>query len=315
MLPLRAVRRRFLEMLSLRERRVGISFDPYNRSTREDLAEQLFETHDKDEPLGTIGRGRLLLKIIEEGFPTERLQTEYFRNLEHLLKDRQRREPAGQVLLGLGTGRSGSTSLATFLGTIDDSCCTHENPPLIFWKPEREQVQFHMRRLKLLTGYFSLVADVSHWWLNTLDSFVQYFPDGKVIGLIRDVDGCTRSFMNIRGYGWGSWNHWVPYGNGIWISHPWDPTYPTYPVPRYASINPDHAKYQMIARYIQEYNAQLAVFAASKPEQVMLVRTDELSGPAVQRRILDFVGRSGLIKEIKLNVHSVIDARADRFKF
>ena len=58
-----------------------------------------------------------------------------------------------------------------------------------------------MRRFMLLAEYFSLVSDVSHWWLNAIDSFFKYFPDGKVVGVIRDVDECTKSFMRIRGYG------------------------------------------------------------------------------------------------------------------
>ena len=49
----------------------------------------------------------------------------------------------------------------------------------------------------------------------------------------------------------------MPYGNGIWISHLWDPTYPTYSVPKYAWINPDLAKSKLIARYVREYNGQL----------------------------------------------------------
>ncbi len=315
MLPIRALRRRLLEMLSVRQRRVGISFDPKDRAALEDLAEKSFAIRNKEEPLGTIGRGRLILKIIEEGFPTQNLSAEYFRNLEQLLKARKRRDPPGQVLLGLGTGRSGSTSLAALLATTDDCCCTHENPPLIFWTPEQEQLQFHIKRLKYLADYFSLVSDVSHWWLNALDSVFDCFPDSKVIGMVRDVDECTRSFMRIRGYGWGSWNHWVPYGNGIWISHLWDPTYPTYSVPSYSWINPDRAKYEMIARYVREYNDQLASLETRMPKQVMLVRTDELRDPGIQKRIFDFAGVSGRVSNIELNVRSVIDAKSINFKF
>ena len=315
MLPLRALRRRFLEILSIRQRRVGISFDPEDRAVREDLAERSFEIHNKEQPFGTIGRGQLVLRIIEEGFPTGNLAAEYFRNLEHLLETRTRRKAPGQVLLGIGTGRSGSTSLAALLATIEDSCCTHENPPLIFWQPQQEQMQFHMKRFKILAEYCSLVADVSHWWLNAVDSFFEYFPDGKIVGLIRDVDQCTKSFMRIRGYGWGSWNHWVPYGNGIWNAHLWDPTYPTYSVPRYALIDPDGAKYKLISRYVREYNAQLAVLAARMPGQVMLVKMDELSEPAIQKSIFDFAGRRGHVTELKLNVGSVIDAKSASFKF
>jgi hypothetical protein len=306
---LHAIRRLSLEKLRLRPRRIGISFNPSDCTALEHLAEQSFEVRGKEEPLGTVSRGRLILGIIEKGFPTPNLAAEYFRNLEYLLRAKRKREVCGQVVLGLGAGRCGSTSLTALLATVKDSCSTHENPPLIFWTPQQEQVQFHMKRLTILADYFLLVCDVSHWWLNVLDSFFTYFPAGKLIGLIRDVDECARSFMRTRDYGWGSWNHWVPYGNGIWIADFWDPTYPTYSVPSYSWINPDRAKYELIARYVREYNARLVGLAEHNPARIMLVRTEELSEPATQRRIFSFIHVNGRVSTIKLNVRSVFDAQ------
>jgi hypothetical protein len=314
-LPLRAIRRRALEKLRLRRRRIGISFDPSDRTALAHLAEQSFDVHGEEEPLGTVSRGQLILEIMEQGFPTPNLSAEYFRNLEHLLRARIKREGCGHVVLGLGAGRCGSTSLAALLAMLEGSCSTHENPPLIFWTPQQEQVQFHMKRLTILADYFSLVCDVSHWWLNVLDSFFTYFPAGKIIGLIRDTDECARSIMRTRDYGWGSWNSWVPYGNGIWIAEFWDPTYPTYSVPSYSWINPDRAKYELIARYVREYNARLAVLAEQNPARIMLVRTEELSEPATQRRIFDFVNVTGRVSAIKLNVRSVIDGKHTTMRF
>jgi hypothetical protein len=313
--PLRAFRSRVFDRLSLRPGSIGISYDPHDRAVREDLAERLFQAHEKEQPVGTIGRSRLILKIMEEGFPTSNLVGEYFHNLKQLLKTKERRTVPGQVVLGLGPGRSGSTSLAALLATVKNSRCTHENPPLIFWTPDDVQVQFHIRRFKFLAEYFSLVADVSHWWLNALDGFFEQFPDIKVVGMLRDVDECAKSFMIIKRFGWGSWNHWVPYGNGIWASHSWDPTYPTYAVPDKSSKKPDSAKYELIARYVREYNAQLASLAARLPKQIMLVRTKDLSDPAIQIRIFDFAGVSGRVSKSKLNVHSVTDGMGENLRF
>jgi hypothetical protein len=95
----------------------------------------------------------------------------------------------------------------------------------------------------------------------------------------------------------------------------WDPTYPTYSVPKYAWINPDLAKSKLIARYVREYNGQLEALAVSMPRQVMLVRTDELAELAVQKSIFDFAGASGEASNIKLNVGSFIDAKSIDVKF
>jgi len=303
-----------VDRILFRPRPIELAHNPYDRSAREALAETLFDTLDNEQPLGTVGRGRLLLKIIEQGHPTQKLAAAYFQNLQLLLKDRTRRSVPGRVLLGLGTGRSGSTSLTALFATVDDSCCTHENPPLIYWVPEKEQVQFHMKRFALLADYFSFVSDVSHWWLNALDSFFENFPDSKVVGVYRDIDTCTKSFMRIKRYGRQSWNHWVPFGTGVWSSHSWDPTYPTYPIAG-RPLNPDRTKYELIARYVRAYNERLARLASERPNQVLLIKTEQLSEPHTQMELFNFAGVRGRIAEFKLNVRSVSDGIATVYKF
>ena len=89
------------------------------------------------------------------------------------------------------------------LGTVANSCCTHETPPLIFWNPQSEQVDFHIKRFRMLCDHYPLVADVSHWWLNSIEQVFDQFPETKIIGLIRDHDDCAMSFMRIQGFGEG----------------------------------------------------------------------------------------------------------------
>lgn len=265
--------------------------------------------------MGTVGRSRLILRIIENAFPTERLSSEYFRNMDVLLQTKPKRAAPGKVMLGIGSGRSGSTSLAALLGTVDGSCCTHENPPIIDWTPNQAQIQFHIRRFRILADYFSLVADVSHWWLNTLDVFFEHFPESRVVGLFRDVDACTRSFMNVKGSGRGTLNHWAPHGNGIWSATAWDRAYPTYPVPDYAEKEPDRAKYEMIARYVQDYNSQLEQRAARYPERLVLAPSESLSEPAIQQMILGLAGAPGKPSKLRLNMRNVADGEAEEFIF
>jgi hypothetical protein len=275
----------------------------------------MYQLRKNEQPLGTVARSRVILEIIEHSFPTAMLTQAYFDNLELLLKSSDVRSTPGQVLLGLGTGRSGSTSLAAILATVEASCSTHENPPLIAWTPNPEEVQFHLRRLRLLSQYFALVADVSHWWLNVLDvAFVQ-FPGAKAIGLYRNPQGCTESFMKMKGFGRGSYNHWVPYGNSIWATAQWDPSYPTYAVPKNAGRDPDGAKYELIARYAREYNERLRSLAEVWRKRFMLIRTEELSNAATQEAIYRFAGVRGLQTKAMLNVGTMADGRNAHYKF
>jgi hypothetical protein len=218
----------------------------------------------------------------------------------------------GRVALGIGSGRSGSTSLAAMLATVVGSCCTHENPPLISWTPEPEEVEFHLRRFRRLAVYHPLVADVSHWWLNVIDRFFAEFPEARVVGTYRAVESCAGSFVRIKGSGRGSYNHWVPYGNGIWAAARWDPAYPTYPVPEHAAFDPDGAKLELITRYVQEYNDAMHTLAQRLPAKVMLVHTENLDDEAVQNAIFDFVGSQGTFARTHLNVGTTDDGKRFR---
>jgi hypothetical protein len=290
----------------------GVDYDPYDRTVRESLAEREFAPYRGEPAPGTIGRSRLILDIIQETFPTEELSRAYFENLDILLRYRQPLRTPGRIALGIGSGRSGSTSLATMLATNVASCCTHENPPLISWTPEPEEVEFHLRRFRRLAAHHPLVADVSHWWLNVIDRFFAEFPEARVVGTYRAVESCAGSFMRIKGSGRGSYNHWVPYGNGTWAAARWDPTYPTYPVPKHAPFDPDRAKLELITRYVQEYNDAMHALARRLAAKVMLVHTENLDDEAVQNAIFEFVGLHGTVAETHLNVGTTDDGKRFR---
>jgi hypothetical protein len=290
----------------------GLPYDPYDREIRKDLADRLFRAHCEHLPLGTTETGRLLLDIIQDTFPTERLSRAYFENLDKLLAQEPVRRTPGRVVIGLGSGRNGSTSLAELLSTIEGSCCTHENPPLMSWTPDAEEIDFHLKRIGRLASRFSLIADVAHWWLNALPALIDHFPDALIIGMTRNAESCARSFFKIKGTGVGSCNHWVPYGNGIWSAERWDSTYPTYAVPDEAWRNPDGAKLRLIGRYVQEYNASICALAPRHPSKFLALKTEHLSDANTQRSIFDFLGVNASVRNVRLNVGTTRDGRRFR---
>jgi|SRR5579864_3731774 len=306
---------RVLNRLLRRPWRGGVKHNPYDRAAREQLAANLFEKYSNNPLPGTMERGRTILGIIERSAPTERLTAAYFENLELLLASREPRRAPGQLVFGLGSGRSGSTSLMEILATPEASLSTHENPPYVAWSPRADELAFHVRRFRLLSRYFALVADVSHWWLNALDGLFTQFPDAKAVGSFRNVEKCAASHMEIAGFGRGSYNPWAPYGNGIWVHSVWDPTNPTYPLPNNYKRDPDSVKLEMITRYVREYNETLHAHAAKRPAKIMLVRTEDLSKAEVQRSILDFAGVSGRAVNAQMNVSTVVDGRKLDYRF
>jgi hypothetical protein len=309
----RSLSRRALDSAGIR-RVSRPDFDPYDLAASRARAQELFERLEREQPLGTIARSRLLLEIIGNTYPTPVLENAYFVNLELAFRGRKKMASCGKLVIGLGSGRSGSTTLTALLASVAGACCTHENPPLIYWKPSQAQIEFHIRRFRFLSDYYSLVSDVSHWWLNPLETVFAHFPDCKAIGLIRDPTDCAKSFMRIKGYGFGSINHWACPGSGSWFANHWDPTYPSYDVPSASANQLDHVKLGMITRYVREYNDELAAITQRLPTRVLLQRTEELGGLAARERISQFLGVECRKIEIKLNVRNRSDGERVDFR-
>jgi hypothetical protein len=298
-----------------RKSTLDMDYDPYNKEECEYLASTLLDEMHNDPGRGTLETCQRILAIIGVSYPTEKLAAEYFSNLETLLSSMPRLENPGQLVIGLGPGRCGSTSLSAMLGSVTNSCCTHETPPLLFWNPQSDQVDFHIKRFQMLANSYSLVADVSHWWLNSIERVFDQIPEAKAIGLIRDPDDCAMSFMRIQGFGKGSYNPWVSPGNGLWCSGHWDPTYPSYSPPSYAGKNPDRAKLELITRYVKEYNARLEEIARNAPDRVKLLHTEELGIDLVQEKIFQIAKARGQISTWKLNVKGTVDGIKTQIKF
>ncbi len=287
----------------------------FERRAREMQAAALFVRYRDQEPIGTLARSHLLLGIVHRTYPTPALSAAYLENLTQMLATRDKLPSPGRLVLGLGAGRCGSTSLTALMATIEGSCCTHENPPLVFWDPQDEQVEFHLRRFTLLRQYFPLVFDAAHWWLNVVDRLLAIFPDAKAVGLCRALQPSVRSFMSIKGTGRNSVNHWVPPDNGIWCATNWDSAYPTYSLPGNAQIDPDRAKADVIRRYISDYNRNLELLAARFPGRLMVVQTEKLGRTSVQQRLFNFIGHAGRLTRVHLNMGTADDGTNLDYKF
>lgn len=311
-LRVRSLLRRFIP----RDTAPDLDFDPYDvemmRQNAIRLLREMRATPSQEEE--PEEKCRRILSAIQSSYPTPELADEYFKNLKLAFRDKRELDASGQIVIGIGPGRCGSTSLSEMLGTISNSCCTHETPPSIFWTPLSEQVEFHIKRFRMLAKYHSVVSDVSHWWLNAIGRVWDQLPQAKVIGLVRDPDKCASSFMRIQGFGRGSLNPWAPRGDSFWRRGLWDPTYPSYPVPDLSKNDPDHVKLEQITRYVREYNAQMAKLAENQPEQVKLVQTETISSPEVQAEIFSLVKHRGESAVWQLNVKGIRDGKRNQIK-
>lgn len=281
---------------------------------RGNFTEQAFISGEAGFIPGTLERSQFLLMIMQLGHPTARVADAYMDNLTLLLRGRERLARPGRLVLGLGSGRSGSTTLCHLLTTCPGACATHENPAMLYWKPLAEQIGFHLRRFAILRQYFSVVSDVAHWWLNAVDVLVEAVPEVRFIGVYRDVARCAASFVTIKGEGQGSLNHWLPPLLPGVRQTTWDVTYPTYADAEPVKAQTRHGKMALIARYVRDYNASMHRLAAADPRRWLLIPTESVGEAGVQQRIFDHVGVQGVFSTARLNAATMADGqRAYRF--
>src|SRR5436853_1317680 len=91
---------------------------PYDLRLRGSWADQQFAIHQAKYPAGSQQRARFLLGVISHGFPTPHLTDAYLETLDALLARHPVLSEPAQLVLGLGTGRTGSTSLTAMIATI-----------------------------------------------------------------------------------------------------------------------------------------------------------------------------------------------------
>ncbi len=288
----------------------------YSRPLREHYSQVMFEGRIASFPPRSLERLRYLLNVMAFGFPTQRLAAAYFEDLERILAERPKLSQPGTVVLGVGSGRCGSSTLSAGFAALPDACATHENPPHVYWQPLPEQVEFHFRRLHLLTEYFPLVFDAAHWWLNLQERFFAEFPTGRMIGLARDTETCAFSYLKFQGRGRGSYNYWAAPDIDFWTPGLWAPTYPSFSVPESALANDESAlaaKKAMIATYVDNYNRRLARLAEAEPGRFVLIRTEAMNEPESARQISELVGRPIAMPTVSLNVGNNLEGSQPEF--
>jgi hypothetical protein len=272
---------------------------PYDDALGEYLANWLYGHHQHEYAAGTVQRGRFLMQVLELSYPSPRVTAAYFDNLQSVMNGRLERTRPGQVVLGIGAGRCGSTTLAGILHSIEGAVSTHENPPLVRWEPSPLEVQFHLRRFEIFSRYVPLIADCSHWWINLLEQIFSVFPNSKAIGVHRDTDACVQSWGRVSP---ADVNHFVAGHNRIWPPDRWDPLYPHYELPPDARQHPRRAKEMLTRRYIEEYNQRMTQLASRLPDRILLLSTDELDSAHARARISEFLQLRVGTDQIRYNV-------------
>ncbi len=166
-----------------------------------------------------------------------------------------------RIIVGMGAGRCGTTSLAWLLSLQPSTVASHESRPLLPWDTARSP-QDVRTRFRALADRYPLVArvgDVASFYLPYVDEILAAFSDTRVICLRRDREETVESFLQwlSRTRNTERVNHWSAERDGL-TTDEYDICFP-----KYSSIDLPTA----LRRYWDDYYTRAADLARQEPER------------------------------------------------
>lgn len=184
-----------------------------------------------------------------------------------------------RFILGVGSGRTGTGSLAELLDKQPGVSCTHEG---LFIPWEKDLIAYYQALIKLVNNATEpIIGNVAFYWKNYLSEVFRDLVDPKIIVLKRKRQEVIESFSALY-YGK---NHWSSREEDNWDGRDPGMQILSAMFPKY-----DLSKEEAIGQYWDEYYADMDFWMDKFPDNMMLVDMYDLKDKATQRRILKFIG-------------------------
>ena len=116
-----------------------------------------------------------------------------------------------RLVLGIGSGRCGTKSLANILAQQPGAYVTHEIRPVLPWTEQESKARIAERitALRYQGRGCSLVGDVAHYYLNYVADAISLEPQLRVVCLRRDRKQVVESYYQWVRTSYGPHaNHW-----------------------------------------------------------------------------------------------------------
>ena len=190
-----------------------------------------------------------------------------------------------QLIISIGTGRSGSVSLSQFLSHQQKMRLLHEGKieekgirTLIKWENDTDQLFKWITYLSNVNSDEYFYGDTGMYYLPYIKLIIQKYPNVKIIGLVRDKESVVNSYLNKT----EGRNHWYNHNGKDWKKdEKWDPCYPKY--------NESNKK-KALELYWEEYNETTKTLQTEFPEQIKMWTIREFNTENGKNEILDFTG-------------------------
>lgn len=235
------------------------------------------------------------------------------------------------VVIGLGSGRSGTASLSLLLNEQPHSICFHElNPSCVCYEGTPQPIlntisEFgrivkggdpryltvdmsrgvaasRYEQLKTMSSV-DMIGDIAHYYLRYVDEIIAHDADVKFVCLKRNREKTIASWQRrVAMYRWPS--KWLADRLGSWIMrqpfhksrNPWmehdGSEWAIDPV--WDKCFPKYDAPDMesaIAMYWDDYYERANVLKERHPGSFIVVKTEDLDTPAGQKLVLDFLER------------------------
>lgn len=182
-----------------------------------------------------------------------------------------------QLVIGLGTGRCGTWSLAKFLGKQEGASIKHEASflPWDYYPRGHKSVVGELMRLD-----GGLVGDVGFYWLNYVCPTLDLVPDAKFVCLKRPKSETVESWLRHA----GDVNHWTKLGCMEWgVEDRF--TNSSFYFPKF-----ELPKKEALEEYWELYYAIAESLVNIIPESFRVVELGDLNDEEGMDGILEFIG-------------------------
>ncbi len=189
--------------------------------------------------------------------------------------------PDQQLIIGLGTERCGTVSLASFLDDQPGTRVIHEGAlqeerHLFNWDVNSDKVVAYLEQLEQRLGTRRF-GDVAFYFLPHAEAIVKRWPNAKFVVLQRPRSETVESYMRYT----SDRNHWMSHDGSKWEHDPtWDPKFPTLDA---------HSKEAAVAKYWDLYYRRIDALIEMHPDAFSLYAMRDLNKREKRKKILAFL--------------------------
>ncbi len=170
-----------------------------------------------------------------------------------------------KVIVGFGTGRCGTQSLAAFLDLQPGWEVSHEQVPL-GWYQAFTDTEIAIREFLGRKG--RVIGDIGYYWINYLDLILRKIPNAKAINIVRDDDKVIESFWSYMNPKLQSFEH------NDWKGYPYD--------------SPDQTK-DAIVKTVRRYRFLEHEVRKIYPASIFVMKTEDLNDNDKLNELLDWL--------------------------